>query len=342
MDNSHPYLIGTTITGVFCSESTGKPQPIESTVIQSFEPFTLSVVLVVSITSPLDTLPHVAVLKLYDRRFSHQLRDDRGAKPWDPSTEQAMHEFNSQPHPKLVAHGRNNSYWTHDYDEEDPNDLRNPDLWVPGHREAYLQVCCEGIRKSEVAVYRHLQDLQGKLVPQLYGTVSCTVLGTEVDGILLQYIGPPAFKLREVTQRVGPERWNEIGKAAVQLVLDISDSGVLNYDVRSDNIMVVDTPAPDGDDTPHGNTDPLLGDGKTTAPHLFMIDFGNTRLRRKCEDDVQWNKARKSEQEEEAIGYACKRLMGDNFTFVPTWRLFLEDDDPEEMYEEMWDSDEEC
>jgi transcriptional regulator of met regulon len=326
MDNTHPYQLGTIITGSFCPESTGKPQPFSFTVVDTFEPFTCSVVLVVSIASPSLILPETAVLKLYDRRFSPELREARDATAWDPTLEHALHSFNSQPHPKVIAHGHSDSYWALDYDQHDPDDLRNPALWTLGHLEAYLQVWTDHIRKSEIKVYRHLRDLQGKQVPQLYGTISCTVLGTVVEGVLLQYIGPPAFKLGEVTQRcTDKERWNEIGKAAVQLVRDIGDRGVLNYDVRVDNIIVVDTPIPEA--LPDGDTGSLEGDGVATAPSLFVIDFGTARVRSKSEDDAQWTKARRLEQAEDAIGFACKRRMGDAFPFEATWEPFSEGDD---------------
>lgn len=75
--------------------------------------------------------------------------------------------------------------------------------------------------------------------------------------------------------------------------------------------------------------------GCSLAPQLFMVDFGMARIRRCCEDDVQWRKAGREEDEEGAIGYALKKLLGGWFTFIRTLRYYVEGGGPE--YEEMWD-----
>lgn len=128
-----------------------------------------------------------------------------------------------------------------------------------GEREAFTGKMCQLYYRSEVRAYRRLHDIQGVQIPKFYGTV----IPKDVDGTLIEYI--PSFCLREIKERLPKETWDAIGNEAVALVNLISDRGVLNSDVRLENILVT-------------TTDP---------PRVMMIDFGLTRLRREDESDEE-------------------------------------------------------
>ena len=69
---------------------------ITTKALKLHQPFTLSCVLTVEVLySGIGgrELPAQAILKLYDRRFSHQLRSDERIEPSSEATEQAFVEF---------------------------------------------------------------------------------------------------------------------------------------------------------------------------------------------------------------------------------------------------------
>lgn len=91
---------------------------------------------------------------------------------------------------------------------------------------------------SEISVYRHHEDFQRISIPQLYGTLTCAILGTQVRGTLLLYLSPSSVTLRRA-QRGGKGTMGIIGRAAIQLLSNINDHDALNRDERLDIVMVV-------------------------------------------------------------------------------------------------------
>lgn len=289
-NSRHPYAPGTSheILLFTAAEEVSSINKITiiATVIKAFEPFTISPVLYVSLqpTHP-GAHPSEAILKLYDRRFATDIRGYYNANEWTASKESAYLEFKAQDSALLSRDDP-------DFDSEVMSD---------GEREAFIEKMCQLYYGSEVRAYRRLHDLQGVQIPKFYGTV----ILKDVGGILIEYI--PSFRLREIKEHLPKETWDAIGNGAVALVNLISDRGVLNSDVRLENILVT-------------TTDP---------PRVVMIDFGLTRLRREDEGDEEWRRAKKSQDEEGAVGYVFEKYSGGKFKYKPShrYRVFHEGED---------------
>ena len=71
------------------------------------------------------------------------------------------------------------------------------------------------------------------------------------------------------------------------------DYDVLNNDVRPENVLIQKT----------------VVDGKTTIRPV-MIDFAQARVRRKDENDEQWDELKRAEDEEGCIGQVMYKELG--------------------------------
>lgn len=291
-----------------------------------------------------------AVLKLYDRRFSNGIREDYDATPWTPDIEEEWMTFEAldeDEKPEVCVDEEENNSWSYGSDAnsskttnwtENTNGRKRilPSAWTPGHREAYMQKICDKIFDAEVSVYRHLQTLQGKMIPLVFGTVTLpTGVGDSkgknkakvVSGMLMEYI-QPSFSLRGIPENVSDKSlWQDLGEMAVALVQDVGDYGVLDEDVRLDNILMV--PVKDGyysqklgvegeDEFGDNNERPggLDGDKDSSMKsaggrdlkfyRAVRIDFGLARVRRDDETDEDWRKARRFRDEEGAVGFVLE------------------------------------
>lgn len=307
------------------------------------------------------------ILKLCDRRFSKGLRDDYEAAEWAPDIEAAYVAFQNLPddqRPEIrVADDFEGDSW-HDGDDsgnkstgcdsDESGDEQDGgykltrrvsnEHWPAGHREAYLQKWCDKLYAQELEVYRNLADVQGEKIPILYGTVSVrdktrrSQRIEQVQGLLMEYKNP-SFPLRDIPERI-PNRdlWHDIGKASVKLVQEIGDMGVLNRDIRLDNILVVpvqDRASPNSSWELIPSFRQLELEGETESFKVFMIDFGIARIQGEDETDEEFRKARRSQDEEGAIGYVLEQYLMRNaggekpFKFNHSRRL-----------ERPWDDDE--
>lgn len=268
--------------------------PMIATVIKSFEPFSISPVMHVrlSTSNPNALLPSEAILKLYDRRYTFDERDYYKSGPWPPSRERA--------HQESKARGG----WK---DGKAPNPIdRDTDWkdWGAGEMESFLEAIVHQSYTNELSVYRHLRVLQGTQIPKLYGEVSLRYddLELEVRGILIEYI--PSFSLKQVPELVPKGGWDVIGNEAIALVNRLSDQGIINSDARLDNILV-----------------------KTTDPkHLVMIDFGMARVRLEDENDEKWRKLKRWQDEEGAVGYVYAKHLKGKYKYKPSLRYWREGD----------------
>jgi len=306
-------------------------------IIQAFVPFTMAVVCRVrplSIECPngngngsdrSSTLPAECVLKLFDRRGVPNLRAefDEG-RAYDRNRETAYknylldidkpcHDFDSYP------------FWLHE-DEEDE-----------GVFEAYIAHQCETMWTKEVQAYKRMEDLQGHSIPRLLGVVKYSPPGDQLDinGVLLEYV--PSTTLRGyITTKLqrGPIDRDEISSVcqeAVDLVKTVRENGVLNKDVRLDNILVRtkvafprSIPDPPATATPSSFLKRFISYLPTLPTRLFRhnsplpalrpspclaIDFASCRLRYEDETDEEWRRAKQSQDEEGAIGSVLEWLL---------------------------------
>lgn len=275
----------------------------------------------------ISTSPHI--LKLCERRFSDAHREEYNASPWTPAIEAEYAVFKAIPEsekPHVSAENGDNSW---EYDPGDtrghPTDIENtsgagvqrkkidPVDWSTGHREAYLEKHCEKLYKQEVEVYRALAEVQGDLVPRLYGTVTVPRKNKQgrrrvrSRGMLIEYMRH-SFSLRDIPEYIpDQERWQEIGNDAVRLVQEVGDMGVINKDVRLDNVLVV--PILDkilATTKNHGITDLCA---EVDQYRVVMIDFGLARLQADDESEDEFRKARISQDEEGAVGYILSKHL---------------------------------
>jgi len=221
--SSSPYYVGNIL------QLTNLP-PLISTdvrILKVMEPITLSVVLQVEIMSGqrhLDGLCGTAILKLFDRRFADGLREGKYGslkgivKPWNP-----------------------------DYDadfiaaiQEDPDDKTEFKDWTIPQLEALLYRECMTLYQAERKAYEHLAPLQGEYVPKLYANGwledSSRGIHLQIPGLLLEFI--PGFSLRNVADYVPEDTLQALCDEAISVLNRIDDLGILNKDVRLDNVLI--------------------------------------------------------------------------------------------------------
>jgi hypothetical protein len=229
------------------------------------------------------------VLKLYDRRFSTQLRRDEQASPWNSEIESEYSEFvrdgrASEFFERCTTKFREDEYWA---DEEDMN-------WTKAQREAYLQYACHRIYKTEKEAYKNLHDIQGKHIPRLLARPFLPLSDSGIankyldcPGLLLDYI--QGFPLTDLADEAPKEDWQYVCEDAVRVVNLIGDRGVCNQDVKTRSFIV--------------SKDPSTGKLK-----VFMIDFGLCMFRSQAKSDREFN-AWQADYDEEG---ACGRVMEHN------------------------------
>ncbi|KAF2771426.1 hypothetical protein EJ03DRAFT_372779 [Teratosphaeria nubilosa] len=281
--------------------NSGAAHTIRAKILKLHQPSTLSCVLTVELLRPKTAsreLPAQAILKLYDRRFSDQLRSDEKIAPWSEATEQAFAEF--------IASGQA-AIFVKRLREDD--DFEEPaEGWSPAENEAYLHNECGGLFETEVRAYDMMRSLQGKQIPKLYGSVSFPLdpdapaepLLT-IKGLLLEYIPGPT--LSEMIDSVPVSKWQYLVDRAVQIVRDYSLLGIRNKDVRCSNFIINES-VPDDDEH-----------------RVVMLDFALCTFRDTGQTEAEWGRAKWSQDEEGAVGAVMKTRLakvGFELEYVPS------------------------
>ncbi|KAK4108029.1 hypothetical protein N656DRAFT_784553 [Canariomyces notabilis] len=221
--------------------------------LQSFR--TLSCCVIVDLLG--ESCPENPVfLKLYDRRFSEQLRRDHGIDQWTVDVEKE--------YIKAVRTGAARQFLRSlqtipNFEEE------TGETWDDGDIETFLTDQAHKLFEAEITVYDTLRGIQGKMVPRLVAPVHLDLslqndgIGhtddaelLHIKGILLQYID--GFSLSKVQDHAPKSEWQGIVDQAVAIVQVLGDHGVLNRDVRPDNFIVQRD--------------------EVDSYRVFMIDFG--------------------------------------------------------------------
>ncbi|TPX10701.1 uncharacterized protein E0L32_008270 [Thyridium curvatum] len=230
-------------------------------------------------------------LKLYDRRFSEQLRSDHGIDPWKRDAEE---EYINAVRTGAARQFLHNLHTIPDFEED------TGESWDDGQIEAFLTGQVHELFNTEATVYDTLRDIQGKLVPRLVARVHLPLslpdagIGLadavellHIKGILLQYID--GFSLSKVQDHAPKSEWQGIVDQAVAIVQVVGDHGVLNRDVRPDSFIVQRD--------------------RSGCYRVFMIDFGLARLRGWNETERDWAKAKLNKDEEGAVGLVMKKRL---------------------------------
>ena len=179
-------------------------------------------------------------LKLYDRRFSEQLRRDHGIDPWTRDAEQ---EYINAVRTGAARQFIHNLHTIPSFEED------TEETWEDGQVETFLTGQVQELFDTETTLYDTLRDIQGKRIPRLvtrvYLALSLPDVGisntdaTEllyIKGVLLQYID--GFSVTEVQDHAPKSAWQSIVDQAVAIVQSVGDHGIPNRDVRPDNSIV--------------------------------------------------------------------------------------------------------
>ncbi|KAG8730109.1 hypothetical protein FRC12_020492 [Ceratobasidium sp. 428] len=279
-----PYSIGSDFH-LRVSPPSGPSFHAHATVIKTYEPFTISPVMQISLDATgLDEqqlphrLPAKLVLKVYDQRFAYGLREYYGLRPLTDEIEKRYRQY--------VASGRAPKEYdaigdlieTYGGFEESPPELL----------EHFLAAKIAPHFRTECLIYQRLESLQGRDIPKFYGSTefvgSSTVpgLSMSVPGILLEVI--EGTSLENIDSSLLD--LNGVFNDAIRIINSCGDLGVVNYDVRLSNFMV----------RPRGS--------------VAMIDFAQARLRREDETDLDWNRTKWDEDEEGCVGTAGAMKFG--------------------------------
>ncbi|RMD44116.1 hypothetical protein DV735_g985, partial [Chaetothyriales sp. CBS 134920] len=218
---------------------------------------------------PTDGSNNLVFLKLYDWRFSEQLRRDHGIEPW---TEDTQREYINAVRTGAADQFLHNLHPIPKYEDD------TCETWDYVQNETFLADKVRQFFDAETAAYDRLGDIQGKLVRRLIASVRLDLLVPNtggdaaeqcfcVKGILLQYID--GFPLSKAQDDVPRSDWQGIVDQTVTVVQVIGDHNILNRDVRPDNFII---------QRKGGGS----GGGAYT---VFMIDFGLVRFRGSDESD---------------------------------------------------------
>lgn len=291
------------------------------------QPWTLSCGMLVDILTGEETNTSAAMqtafLKLYDWRFAAQHRDDQGVEQWTEESAAAYTEF--------VMSGGVEGFLLRLGDKQFRDETEED--WNAGQIEAGLANDMREMYRAETAVYDRLGDVQGKMVPRVIAAVELGIAPADINfnnqqqqhfqikGILLEYI--PGFSLRDLGTKAPPDSWQGVVDQAVEIARSLGDHDILNRDVRPDNFIVSHRGGGNGQE----EEDP--GGGF----QVFMIDFGQSRVRREDESDFDWGRAKWQQDEEGAVGLVMQhrlRKLG-TISFTPSGRYleFAEREDEE-------------
>jgi len=306
--NRCPYVVGAQLK-LHVSTPQDISHVVYMTITEVFHPFTVSPVMKVrldydKLAAPLSlgsssdgNLPREMVLKLFDRRFALNYREDYHLKPltFELEAQYAAYVASGAAPvdlPSLLA-VREALY---ENKEDAPPELLE-------HRVA---LTVEPFFESECAAYDRLSELQGRCIPTFYGTprfcddMDAPNIDRSVRGILLEFI--PGKQLSSIDPSLVDK--DRILSSCWQILDSYSDIGVLNWDVRLGNFIV----KPDGS--------------------VVMIDLAQTRVRGEAESDEDWRRAKRLEDEEGAVGCIAWSRFG--WEYTPTHKYgFISDEDLE-------------
>ena len=220
-------------------------------------------------------------MKVYDRRFSAELREFKDAGPAIIETEDRFTAF--------VREGSMSQFLV-DYEESGPWVY---DEWDAPKREAYFYARSILSHEIELEVYDQLVDMQGVHVPTLFADVRLVpqktntgqdeslIEYTETRALLMEYI--TGFTLDNLVTEAPESDWAPICDQAIEVIRKIADNDFINFDIKPRNIIVRSS-----DEGSH---------------QVFYLDFGECRFRDPSDSDEMWRERKRQKNEEGAVGY---------------------------------------
>ena len=151
-----------------------------------FEPFTLSCVMVVRLSRSRLASKGNMVLKIFDRRFASQIREEQEASPWTPDIEKEYHQF--------ATEGGASSF-TANLNSKDETVAQQADTRNVSQNEGFIQHLMSESHDTEVEVYHTSKDIQGEDIPQLFANITMLIAIDTHASTASQYIDPPGFSV---------------------------------------------------------------------------------------------------------------------------------------------------
>jgi len=260
-------------------------------IIDVVEPSTMSVVLHVQPEQEVQIVstPRM-VLKVYDRQFSHKLREFKNTGPATSATEDQFAAFVCQGSmPKFLANYEESGPWAYE-------------KWDVPKLEAYFYARSALSHEVELEIYDRLSNMQGVHVPRLFADVRLNAQRTttkeydnlaeytEVRALLMEYI--PGFTMDNLVTEAPESDWAPICNQAIEVVRKIADNDFINFDIKPRNIVV--------------------RRGGEGLYQVFYLDFGECRFRDPSDSDEVWRERKRQKNEEGAVGY----LMMNRISFA--------------------------
>ena len=245
----------------------------------------------------------IAFLKLFDRRFSKQLREDNGISKWAKELEIAyVQSIKSGSIFRFLEDLHSIPNFQDDTEED----------WDDAENETFLTDELHRLFTTEAATYEKLHTHQGRVIPKLLAQVEMdiappglSVLPASPGGFepfkikgLLQHVD--GFNLWDIVQHCPRSSWQAIVDQAVSAVRILGDHDILNQDVRPENFVI------------QARTG---GNKEVEDYHVFMVDFALCRFRGENESDADWGKAKNTKDEEGAVGLRMKKLLKEKHHF---------------------------
>lgn len=247
--------------------------------------------------------PKSMILKLYDRRFGVQHREDFKHPQWTSAIEDEYLEF---------AKSGGATDFLRQLDDPVEGDILRDRHWSDVEFETFLYIKCIEQYDAEINVYKLLPHLQGKGIPEFYGGVRLfdppSSAGNspfaediakyfEIHGILIEFID--GFSLRDLAYNAPRESWQAICEEAIRIVLAVSEPGILNEDCCVRNFLVRKNET-------NGNYE------------VFQIDFALSYERDPEQSDESWLLEKTEKDEEGAIGTVMEHKLKGAFVYTPT------------------------
>ncbi|KAI9861858.1 MAG: hypothetical protein M1824_001969 [Vezdaea acicularis] len=273
-------------------------------------PITVAVVLLVTIndvSNAFTNFPEQAILKIYDRRYSHNYRDYQKAGNYTLVLERHYQS--------LVAKGWDAAFSTsnldegedegedEDEDQDEADDEEEVDPLSEGAQawadEAILQHAVLNDWSKEHTAYDRLRSIQGKEIPIMYAAMMIDAPGKPSDivslpcgALLLEYIDGQS--LEDVARHLPPTEFHKIYQATLSILHKIARLGVINRDSVA--------------------RDWLLREHADSKLQPVQIDFGHARIQEN-ENMQEWLNMACGSNQEGRILFTIKKLPACRYLF---------------------------
>lgn len=251
--------------------------------------------------------PKHAVVKLYDRRYALQLREDKKIVPWTQSVEEQYREF--------VGSGEAAEFIAAlEEDDDTGDDVGQP--WDAARDEAFLFDFCRDLYISETEAYRRLEDLQGRNVPKAFAKIRLKLWSSsdppsvdtrdffEVPGILMEYIR--GYDLAKMMFHAPSSTWQNTCEEAIRIVNVIGDHGILNEDIKTRNVLI-------REEHQEGGLGPSY--------NVVFFDFGQCQFLGPDQSEESWVHEKNLQDEEGVIGWVMEKKLKGIFKYQPSRRF---------------------